>query len=157
MFKAMLSERFKEGHELTANGVVEVPLCFDEAEGMTVICNVLHLRNDHVSERVDLSLLEDVAKLADKYDCVKAMKHAARAWLQIYLSDLRAKTLSPSPKALTAAYHFQDARMINEIGEVLVLLADHDLRDQRGSHPLALERLQGALHVSERSTQANKA
>ncbi|KAK3724141.1 hypothetical protein LTR37_001263 [Vermiconidia calcicola] len=145
VFKAMLSERFKEGSELTANGAVEIPLSVDEAEGMTVMCDVLHFRNDQVPEILAPPLLEDIAKLVDKYDCVEAMRHAARTWLQTLLLDQESKGQPPSPKILTAAYYFQDARMINESSEKLVKFANHDLKDANSDHPHDLEKLQDAL------------
>ncbi|KAK5734408.1 hypothetical protein LTR17_008906 [Elasticomyces elasticus] len=45
VFKAMLSVRFREGHELALNSRIDVPLPEDDGEAMTILCNVLHHRN----------------------------------------------------------------------------------------------------------------
>jgi hypothetical protein len=81
VFNVMLGPAFKEGHQLTQPGLTEILLPEDNAEAMQIVFNIIHGRNDAVSETLDAGMLLQVTIIADKYDCYVPLKFAMKAWL----------------------------------------------------------------------------
>ena len=84
IFRAMLSQRFAEGQTLRADNLsqpVQVKLPEDDSKGMKLLCFVLHQRNDLLPSQVDPSHLAAFATMADKYQCVGAVKFTAKHYL----------------------------------------------------------------------------
>lgn len=82
VFAAMFSPRFKEGSSLNSGCPSEVPLPEDDPEAMTLLCNCLHFRTDHIPRNVEFSLLKALALICDKYDVAKAILAWSILWLQ---------------------------------------------------------------------------
>jgi hypothetical protein len=82
VFAAMFSPRFKEGSSLNPGCPSEVPLPEDDPEAMTLLCNCLHFRTDHIPRNVDFSLLKALAILCDKYNVARAISAWNILWLQ---------------------------------------------------------------------------
>lgn len=82
VFNAMLGPSFKEGYQLSQPGLIEVPLPEDNAEAMQIVFNVIHGRNNAVSETLDAGMLLQVTIIADKYDYYVPLTFAMRAWLK---------------------------------------------------------------------------
>jgi hypothetical protein len=82
VFAAMFSPRFKEGSSLDPACPSEVPLPDDDPEAMTLLCNCLHFRTDHIPRNVEFSLLKALAILCDKYNVAKAISAWNILWLQ---------------------------------------------------------------------------
>lgn len=85
IFKTMFFGRFKEGVELARSKafsqVYTVELPEDHAQAMLILCSVIHSKDEHIPVRPDTSLLQELALLADKYQCVQALKFPAESWL----------------------------------------------------------------------------
>ncbi|KAH6673377.1 hypothetical protein B0J14DRAFT_562842 [Halenospora varia] len=82
VFAAMFSPRFKEGSSLNSGCPYELPLPEDEPEAMTLLCNCLHFRTDHIPRSVEFSLLKALAILCDKYNVANAISAWNILWLQ---------------------------------------------------------------------------
>jgi hypothetical protein len=82
VFAAMFSPRFKEGSSLNSDCPSEVPLPEADPEAMTLLCNCLHFRTDHIPRNVEFSLLKALALLCDKYNVAKAISAWNILWLQ---------------------------------------------------------------------------
>jgi hypothetical protein len=82
----------KEGNQLAQNGHVTIPSSEDDteddAEAMTVICNIFHHSNASVATEVNAKFLYDVAVLSDKYDTNVALKPTVTTWVRDYVFDL---------------------------------------------------------------------
>ncbi|PVH85209.1 hypothetical protein DL98DRAFT_483692, partial [Cadophora sp. DSE1049] len=75
VFKAMLRhEGFKEGHTLSAEGSVQVPLPDDDPRAMQILLDAIQGRNKRVPRKVSLRTLASIAVLADKYQMVEALE-----------------------------------------------------------------------------------
>ena len=81
VFDAMLGPHFSEGQPSNGNHPKEIPMPDDNATAMATICKVLHHRNDLLPDCLEPSDLPEIALVADKYDCVLALKYAMIQWL----------------------------------------------------------------------------
>lgn len=61
---------------------IEVPLPDDDVDAMTAMCLTLHFKNSGQSEKPQVQKVRMLATLADKYDCLEAIKFFAKCWLQ---------------------------------------------------------------------------
>ncbi|MCJ1396910.1 hypothetical protein MMC11_000101 [Xylographa trunciseda] len=75
VFKAMFRSGFAEGSALIQNGSCYVHLSDDNPEAVTRLCRVLHHRSRIPKVWVGNKLMEDMAVLSDKYDCVQSMAY----------------------------------------------------------------------------------
>jgi hypothetical protein len=84
VFEAMLKPgNYMEGVSLTREKHLELPLPDDNAEAMTVLCNILHLQPRKVpTTTITLDLLDNIATLVDKYDFTRAIQPWPKIWLQ---------------------------------------------------------------------------
>ena len=72
VFKAMLSVKFAEGQgSKDTDWTISLP--DNDADAMTIVCHTLHYA-DTDSDDVDLTLLEKVAEVCDKYNMAKAIR-----------------------------------------------------------------------------------
>ncbi|TVY71521.1 hypothetical protein LSUE1_G005374 [Lachnellula suecica] len=82
VFKAMFGPRYKEGSDLNLNCPTEVSLPEDDPEAMTLLCNCLHFRTDHIPRNIEFPLIKALAILCDKYDTGKAISAWSVLWFQ---------------------------------------------------------------------------
>lgn len=116
VFKAMLGPHFLEGCSREFNGMEgyskEIVLPDDDVEGMKIVCNVLHHRNNEIPPYLDGERLLEVAVIADKYDCFEALRFVSAFW---FVSWERWASERWTPEdgvfGMTAAYIFN-----NEVG-----------------------------------------
>ena len=150
VFKAMLKPRFKEGSALAVTtNAVEIPLPDDNARAMTIICQVMHLRNDLVHEVANDStaMVLRVAELSDKYDCTIALEPTVRHWLACSV-----KVLSTTERQdlLTAAYYFGNGVAFADIGRSLLVDTSrsqyHLSRVGHSNNAAPLHKLFGTVH-----------
>lgn len=80
VFRAMLSERFKEGTELASHSAVEIPWPDDDPIIMLMLCHILHMLQDMISMQPEAMQLLDLANTCDEYDCARAVKPSVAAW-----------------------------------------------------------------------------
>jgi hypothetical protein len=81
------NNNMKEAIELDDKGHVTIPLPDDDAQAMTVICNIIHHRNSLVPTKIDVNFLHDIAVLADKYSSPQS-QHGSATTLTISSRDL---------------------------------------------------------------------
>ncbi|CAH0019546.1 unnamed protein product [Clonostachys rhizophaga] len=82
VFNVMLGPHFKEGHQLAQTGLTEIELPEDNAEAVEIVFNIIHGRNDRVSDTLDPDKLLQVAIITDKYDCLVPLAFAMKLWLK---------------------------------------------------------------------------
>ena len=142
MFNALLSPHFIEGSQLATQAAVEIPLPEDDPKAMSIICMVLHFRNNDVPNSLELEELLCITKLADKYDCIEALKHVARTWVRIDATNCDQEDLSI---LLMVAFYFGDKESCRSIGTTLVVKSGREIESPEGDYPNGLEKLFGSL------------
>ena len=73
VFKAMFAPTFAEGSALVKGGNCHVHLSDDNPAAITLLCMILYHRSDVLKVEVGAELMDDMAILADKYDCTRSM------------------------------------------------------------------------------------
>lgn len=70
-------------HSSAVDQRYELPLPVDDASAMSILCKIFHMRHQDVPRpgKIQDSVLYNVAVLAEKYDCVAAIKPVSAAWL----------------------------------------------------------------------------
>jgi hypothetical protein len=79
-FKARLGQNWPEGQELSQKGNVEIRIDGFEPEGVRIVLNILHWRNDQIPLHVDLALLTKVALVTDYFQCNQALCFMGKKW-----------------------------------------------------------------------------
>lgn len=118
VFKAMLSNRFKEGNQLASASTVEIPLPDDNAEDMQIICNVIHMRHDTVPHILgDIKTLA-LAELCDKYACATAVRPSIEAWVHRMMRSLPKGSLHDEDRGryLTIACLLDYQNLLRDVG-----------------------------------------
>lgn len=84
VFEAMLKPgNYAEGVSLIRDKHLELPLPDDNAEAMTVLCNILHLQPRKVpTTTITPDQLDNIATLVDKYDFTRAIQPWSKIWFQ---------------------------------------------------------------------------
>lgn len=122
VFAVMFSPRFKEGSNLNSSCPSEVPLPEDDPEAMTLLCNCLHFRHDHIPRNVEFSLLKALAILCDKYDAAKAIS----VWIILWLQKWEASKCEDGFEGLLAVIYALDC------GEAFAKMSKKAILDQVG-------------------------
>jgi hypothetical protein len=89
VFATMFKSRFKEGLDnarLSPEEPIVISLPEDDAEALTILCNVVHYLMEDVPRCLDPATLEKITILCDKYDCVSAVTHSSIVWLDAGLT-----------------------------------------------------------------------
>jgi len=79
-FNAMFGPHFSEGQDLPGISPKEVIMPEDNANALTIICSIVHLRNDLIPDSLTSSEILEIAA-ADKFDCVTRLKVHTAQWL----------------------------------------------------------------------------
>ncbi|KFX99975.1 hypothetical protein V490_01553 [Pseudogymnoascus sp. VKM F-3557] len=118
VFKAMFGPHFKEGQRSDLDGSKkEVLLPEDDADVMTVVCAVIHHRNDLTPGQMLPSEVLQIAVVADKYDCRVALKHATHHWLD----HRNVGSLKELMQLMTAAYLLNQAAAFSAITYAIIM------------------------------------
>ena len=121
VFDAMLGPHFSEGQPSKGAFPKEISIPDDDARAMTTLCSVIHHRNDILPDVLEPTALADLALLADKYDCVLALKYAMNLWL-----DFKEPiTFSNLGKLLIAAYVFDNSKAFRRVTQRLITGFSH--------------------------------
>ena len=117
VFKALFGPAFAEGSLRSSEHVIRVLLPDDDEEAMTALCSILHYRFDLVPKKLHSDVLEELALLADKYDCVNALS----MWSAQHLAGLleQEEHVDYNTKLLPA-YYFNDAKAFRQITKAMV-------------------------------------
>ena len=76
IFNAMFGPHFAEGQPSNRDVPKEIPLLDDDATAITIICVVIHHRDDLMPDVLEPEDAVETLLAADKYDCVLALGHA---------------------------------------------------------------------------------
>jgi hypothetical protein len=114
----MFGPHYKEGQRPGLNGSKEeIPLPEDDVGAMTIICAVIHYRNDILPGELSSSEVLQISVVADKYDCKVALKHATHHWLDHrYVVSLREQM-----ELMAAAYVLDQAQAFSEITYAMMM------------------------------------
>lgn len=113
VFKTMFGPDFADGQGLSYQTPKEIPL-EDDAEAMTTICKIVHLKNDTLPETLAPAQMLALARIADKYFLQEATKMAMRIWLT-------APQTTNLEDLLEAAILLDDPFGFNHITEIMIL------------------------------------
>ncbi|KAK7178318.1 hypothetical protein PSPO01_15627 [Paraphaeosphaeria sporulosa] len=116
-FSNMFGPNFSEGQGLRVNRLKEILMPEDDANALEIICNILHLRNDVVPEALTPIEVLEIAVLADKFDCIVAVKHASTFWL----NPRECQGITELGHLMAAAYILDNARAFSEITLSMIL------------------------------------
>jgi hypothetical protein len=103
-FQAMLeSSTFVEGRELKENGFVQIKLLGpeDDPTAMIIILGIMYENNVEVPTEMDISMMEKVAVLIDKYQWHALAAPHANSWYYSLLSSQGSLPDGSNPKILT--------------------------------------------------------
>ncbi|KAF2801904.1 uncharacterized protein BDZ99DRAFT_504179 [Mytilinidion resinicola] len=117
-FNAMFGPHFAEGQDLHGDSPKGIPMPDDDANALEILLNIFHLRNDDVPETLGPTEVLDVAVAADKFDCIVAIKHAIRLWL----NPGEFQDIVELGHLMAAAYRLDNARAFSEITLAMILL-----------------------------------
>jgi hypothetical protein len=117
VFEVMLGPNWKECQNLSQKRPPEVFLAEDCVAAMTIICNVLHHRNNAIPSRVEGGLLLRIALAVDKYDLDVALQHTMALWMQ----PLETEGGDHIVFLLAASYIRGDARMFANLSRHAIL------------------------------------
>ena len=84
-FRVLLDPaKFEEGRTLQQKDMLEVELPETNAEAMTILCNIWHLKSSKVPVSSELTsyTLYEIAVLVDRYDCVESIQPWPKLWFQ---------------------------------------------------------------------------
>ncbi|KAK5129706.1 hypothetical protein LTR08_002950 [Meristemomyces frigidus] len=120
VFKAMLSNRFREGNELSSSASVEIPLPEDEPDVMEILCNIIHMRYDGVPKSMDMDYARIVRflQLCDKYACAPAVRPSASIWIRKTLVQSDNKTRCV---LLDMAKQIKDLELMRDVSRDIVM------------------------------------
>ena len=83
VFAALLSGRWQEGRKQNPSQVFrEIALKDDNPTALELLLKILYFKHDDAPLTLKPMAIYDFAVVADKYDCVKAVKFVKHAWLQ---------------------------------------------------------------------------
>lgn len=118
VFKAMFGPHYKEGQRSGLSGSMkEIPLPEDDVDAMTIICAVIHHRNDMILGEMSSSKVLQISVVADKYDCKVALKHATHHWLD----HQNVVSMEELMELMTAAYLLDQAEAFSAITYTLMM------------------------------------
>lgn len=104
VFAAMFGPYFDEGQDLESTATKEVAMSEDDARAVLIVCVILHHHTDRLPKNLASETVFQVAKTADKYDCLKALHFASQELLSRGCAGAR-----PSAYMMAAAYLFKDS------------------------------------------------
>ena len=81
VFDAMFGPHFSKGQPSSGGSPKEIAMPDDDASAMTIVCNVIHHRNDVLPDVLEASELVQLALVADKYDCALTLRYVMIQWL----------------------------------------------------------------------------
>jgi hypothetical protein len=147
----MLSPKFNEGAQLSANNAVEIPLPDDDPKAMDTLCKVLHFQRESMTEQPSPTDLLTLARLADKYNCTGAIRDTAKQWIE----DFRQAPVASDTKSwinmLATAFYFQHARAWDVLCKDVILKSVGSITPIEGDHPEVMHKLFGKTSHERKS------
>lgn len=126
VFKAMLSPRFNEGYELASSPApTEITLPEDNAVALTVLCQVIHLRNTAIPIPLPSDVLLKLSFVADKYDCIEAIAPTVQLSVARYLPI---SNYTSGSVLLSMTYFMPNPKLFAQVAAELVMKTTGQLR-----------------------------
>lgn len=88
VFKAMLSQNFKEGVVLRSKRTLKLPLPDDDPGALLILLNIIHGQTKEVPREVDLHMLARIAILVDKYRLQMVVGILSHIWVDLLKEDI---------------------------------------------------------------------
>jgi hypothetical protein len=137
VFKAMFSSSFKEGVQSrqTSDMPFVLPLLEDDPDALALLSGILHHQAHEILHEPDISHLESLAFVCDKYQCFNVVKYQGTVWLEQLLKRNVAEDLS---RLLLVAYVLDLPECFSKISWELIQTHAGQLIDLPGliDHPL---------------------
>jgi len=105
-FKVIAEGGFAESVTLRTEGKLELPLPDTNVAAMQVLCDIFHLRSQHVpTGDITSDMLYEIAVLVDRFDCASAIQPWAELWrtqskIEIELRNLEDMDLGQVAKGI---------------------------------------------------------
>lgn len=124
VFKAMFSPSFAEGRSLTSSSPSRISLTDDNLVAIVSLCQIIHYQTKSLPKEPDQSFVEQLAIVADKYDCIEALGPLSHMWLAtleaeavVLIEDATSSTIG---KLLYSAYTFDCAIAFKKITRSMI-------------------------------------
>jgi len=101
-FATLLGPMFREGADAAANK--DIDLHDDDPKAMTVLCKILHMQYDLPEKSLSANELLNLAIVADKYGCIRAVKLSLESIFPRY--PIVGTTFQQTGDFICAAYLF---------------------------------------------------
>ena len=115
VFAIMLGSCYAEGEDLNGSRTKEINLPADDPQAMMLLCSILHHRNDTIMSNVAAPTVFQIARIADKYACVEALRFARKELLGWAIDDSALLVLM-----LAAAYLMKDGNAFEQLARKLL-------------------------------------
>ena len=115
VFAAMLGPCYAEGQDLNGSRTKEIHLPADDPQAMMMLCSILHHRNDTITSNATAPTVFQIARIADKYACVEALRFARKELLQWTTEDPVLLVLT-----LAASYLMKDSNSFEQLAGKLL-------------------------------------
>ena len=144
VFAPMLKGPFKEGikPKLTSNEPSAISLPGDDADAFILLCNIVHFRSEVIPQKLDISCLEKITIICDKYQCTGAVTSYSILWIQSLIRAASSKDLN---KLLLVCYTLNLSESFSVISWEILLQHPGSFADLPGltDHPLVRHDLLG--------------
>ena len=126
IFSTMFQPRFQEGVQLKEhaenNKIYTINLPDDHSMALHIVCLVLHHQPRNIPYIITPYLFFEVAKLADKYDCVDAIWYWAGLIMNGLFDHVRASNIPGKDYSLLlcAAVLFDNAYSFTDVSRIMV-------------------------------------
>ncbi|KAK2773411.1 BTB/POZ domain-containing protein [Colletotrichum kahawae] len=133
VFKAMLGPKFAAGQHLVNNGShndpVKINLPEDDACSMGILFELIYYRHDILSDTYDIPFF-DVARAADKYDLIRAVKYPITEAMDdiLFTDDTRGEEESMWKLAIAASIFNHDDGFKKATQALVLLSSDGYIR-----------------------------
>lgn len=124
VFKTMFGPSFVEGKSITSSSPSRITLTDDNPIAMVNLCNIIHYQTKSMPKQPDQPFLDQLAIVADKYDCIEALRSSTHMWLTTLEAEA-ASVIEEEPstsigKLLYPAYTFDCAIAFEKITRSMV-------------------------------------
>ena len=95
VFRAMLSDMFREGRELGSTNSLKLPLPDDDLDALRILLNMVHGHAYRLPHSVSFSTLANIAVLVDKYLLHEIAEVYCKSWIEWFSLKTEVKLSKP--------------------------------------------------------------
>ncbi|RAL60358.1 hypothetical protein DID88_000134 [Monilinia fructigena] len=142
VFRAMFRHKngFKDGEELHAAGIVNVPLPDDNPDAFLMLLNIIHCQDAKIPLAINLQSLCDLAVLVDKYRMHGAVRIVSNIWIDALMEQSNAYKVDDYGVLLwlCIAWVFNLKNSFRYFTRLLMVLGDKPLSTRLSDHSIDL-------------------